>query len=317
MRGVLDGTTVDRIEVIDNVSRIIHPYREWQTFLETAVEPDLNIVISNTTEAGIRYVPEAYFEDVCPVEFPAKLCRWLYARYSNLKPETTTFMLPCELIEDNGDRLRECVLAYADYWSLAPGFTEYVRSRCHFANTLVDRIVSGRPAADSDLYGQLDFADELLTAAEPYHLWAIEADEALQAAFPLDRTAFNTVFTDDLEKYRTLKVRILNGLHILMVLTGLPEGVATVADYVAHPKWGPWLQRVLHEEIIPALPYPAPECKAYAEQVMDRFRNPFLHHQLSDIALNTEEKVRVRLEPTMAAYRAKFGRGPALLEEVV
>lgn len=328
VRGVLDGTTVDRVEVVDVVDRVIHPYRHWEAFLATATEPDLRVVVSNTTESGIRYVSEPYREDACPTEFPAKLCRWLYARYANQGTEiprrtnrrpaassdewtsSDILILPCELIEANGDRLKECILKYASDWQLAPGFTEWINASCYFANTLVDQIVSGKPAAGDPLYDLLEFPDELPVVAEPYHLWVIQADPAVRTAFPLDQTGFNAVFTDDLTKYRTLKVRILNGLHILMVLTGLPDGVETVADYVAHPEWGPWLSEVLNEEIIPSLDYDRGECEAYAEQVMDRFRNPFLNHRLADIALNKEDKVRVRVLPTVKAYKAKFGREP-------
>ena len=316
VRGMLDGERVDRLEFIDVVDRVVHPYREWAAFLASATAPELCVVVSNTTEAGIRFVPEDYRADVCPAEFPAKLCRWLQARFEGAGA-VPTYILPCELIEANGNRLREAVLAYADHWQLSAEFSTYVTEHCYFANTLVDRIVSGKPPAGSKLYARLPFPDQLLAVAEPYHLWAIAASPELRRAFPLDDSAFNAVFTDDLDKYRTLKVRILNGLHILMVLTGLPAGVETVGAYVADPTRAAWLERVLHEEIIPSLPYPEATCKAYAAEVMDRFRNPFLHHRLADIALNKTEKVQVRLLPTVEAYRARFGRAPSLLGEVL
>lgn len=319
-RGRLGGATVDEVAIMNNISQVIHPYREWRAFLASAAEPTLRTIVSNTTEAGIRYVPEPWVEDRCPQEFPAKLCRWLWARWRAMVPNTfgalgegqdsRVDILPCELVEGNGDRLRTCVHRYAADWNLPTGFVRWLDEHCTFANTLVDRIVSGKPAAGSPLHQRLTFADDLITVAEPYALWAIQNAGDLSRRFPLHHTSFGAVYADSLEQYRTLKVRILNGAHILMVATGLPTGIATVGEYLKHPEWGPWLETTLREEVLPTLPFSEQVKTDYLAAVLDRFRNPFLQHQLKDIALNRAAKWPVRIGPTLAFYRERGEQVP-------
>lgn len=308
VRGVAGGKTVDRTEVVDVVDRVVHPYREWAAFLATAAEPALDTVVSNTTEKGIRYVKTSWVENECPVEFPSKLCRWLYARYRALGSAGGVDVLPCELIAGNGQLLREYVLRHAADWDLPVEFTNWVRDHCVFTDTLVDRIVSGQPAPDDPAWSTLTFPDAIPAVAEPYALWAIADQSGLAERFPLDKTAFNAVYTTDLERYRALKVRVLNAGHILMVVTGVPAGLMTVADYLEDPDFELWLLRTLEGEILPTLPYPKAETKVYAAAVVERFRNPFLHHKLADINRNLAEKWRVRVQPSLDWY-AERGKG--------
>ncbi|MEM6395163.1 MAG: tagaturonate reductase [Bacteroidota bacterium] len=313
VKGFLDGQVVDEVQCIDVVDRVIQPYSAWDDFLATAADPSYRIVTSNTTESGIRFVPENLVAGVCPKEFPAKLCAWLYARWRAIPDSDPLYVLPCELLPDNGDELKKCVRAYSAHWSLPSAFLSWLEEACIFVNSLVDRIVSGRPDPVETAWDRIGERDELVAVAEPYLLWAIEDVTGLQELFPLHRTNFHAIFTKELDRYRRMKVRILNGSHILMVYTGIPAGIQTVAEYVDQPEWGAWLRRVLQEEILPVLPYPKEELDEYAKQVWDRFRNPFLHHKLADIALNKHDKWEVRIIPTVEDYYTEFGQGPPLI----
>lgn len=303
VRGLQDGEPVNRLELVDNVTGVLHPWRKWADFLASAEDPAINTVVSNTTESGIRFFPDDLAREEAPRGFPGFLCRWLQRKYASL-PDARVTLLPCELIVNNGDRLREMVLRYAEGWQLPEDFRNWIRSHGTFCNTLVDRIVSGFPADAAAIQEKLPFEDRLLTVAEPFSSWVIAGVGDSRLPFRSE----HLTLTDDLDKYRILKVRILNGLHILMVAMGLPAGIKTVREFVENDRWGAWLDDALREEIIPSLPYPTAECEAYAATVLERFRNPFLEHQLSSIALNKEDKFRVRVEPSIEAYEKEFGR---------
>jgi tagaturonate reductase len=193
-------------------------------------------------------------------------------------------------------------------WGLPDDFRAWLFDRCAWLNTLVDRIVTGTPA-DHPLLAE----DPLLIACEPYALWAIQRHP--RADVFLQHSA--VVWTNDVEPYFLRKVRILNGAHTALVIRAMPRGFTTVRQAVEDPEIGPWLERLLMEEVVPVLEGRVEQPADFARETLERFRNPFLEHRLSDIALHHETKVRVRLVPTRDEFRAKFGRNPPLLDELL
>lgn len=227
LRGIENGREVVSRRVVTCVADAFNPYAEWDRMLAYAVQPGLRFVVSNTTEAGIADVEEAFVEGNCPVSFPAKVAALLQARHKTLGggADTGLVFLPCELIENNGATLRQIVLHHAERWGLDAGFVKWVEIHCHFLNTLVDRIVPGFPKNEAEtLFGAWGYRDALAVAAEPFHVWVIEGPNQFAEELPLHKAGLNVVWTDDMQPYRTRKVRILNGAHTSSVLARLRHG---------------------------------------------------------------------------------------------
>ena len=314
-RGLAQGAAREEIRVVGAVSRALSAATEWDAVLKVARAPELRVVFSNTTEVGIALDEGDAAELSPPRSFPGKLTRFLYerARAFDYAPERGVVVVPCELIEDNGDRLREIVLALADRWALGAEFTDWLRAAVPFCNTLVDRIVPGAPSEDDTaaLQATLGYRDELLTACELYRLFVIEGDDALRTRLGFADADPGVVVTADARPYRERKVRLLNGAHTITVSLALLAGCETVRDAMTHELVGPFVRRVMLDEIAPTLQDPAAD--AFALAVLDRFANPYIRHALFDITLQATMKMRVRVVPIIERHVARTGRVPALL----
>ncbi|NIK71642.1 tagaturonate reductase [Paenibacillus sp. BK720] len=316
IRGLHEGELVDRRELISVFSDFIDPYQEWDRFLALAANPDLELVVSNTTEAGLVYQTSEWAPDQPVLSYPGKLTLLLYRRFEHFggDPAKGLLLLPCELVERNGDKLRDIVLQHASDWKLPEAFLAWIRKHNRFLNSLVDRIVTGFPAEEAnERYAEWGIKDLLLNAAEPYHIWAIEGEEELDERFPFVKAGLNVVWTNDLQSYQLRKVRILNGAHTWMAAYGLLKGLNEVREVIEHPEYGAQLREVVFNEIVPSVPLPEAEMKAYAEQVIERFANPYVRHKLIDIAMNSLSKFKVRLLPTLMAYHERTGDLPPLI----
>ena len=300
LRGVIGGKTVEEIEEISSVKGV-----DLAANLEKyATLPSLRFVVSNTTEAGIQYVKGEN-------TFPAKVLRLLKARHAAGLPGLV--FIPCELIEHNGDNLKKCVLQHlADAPDAA--LEAYVRNDCVFCSTLVDRIVAGRPDPESAARyeKQLGERDEVLVCGEPFHFFVIETPDGfdLERELPLRKAGVNVVYTPDMQPYRTRKVRFLNATHTTMVYLGLEKGFTEVAQCIADPEFNAFVRQVVFDEIFPTVDLPDAEKKEYAESVLERFANPFAHHQLKSIALNTIAKWKTRCLPVVCDYYRLNGKLP-------
>ena len=300
LRGVIGGKTVEEIEAISSVKGV-----DLAANLEKyATLPSLRFVVSNTTEAGIQYVKGEN-------TFPAKVLRLLKARHAAGLPGLV--FIPCELIEHNGDNLKKCVLQHlADAPDAA--LEAYVRNDCVFCSTLVDRIVAGRPDPESAARyeKQLGERDEVLVCGEPFHFFVIETPAGfdLERELPLRKAGVNVVYTPDMQPYRTRKVRFLNATHTTMVYLGLEKGFTEVAQCIADPEFNAFVRQVVFDEIFPTVDLPDAEKKEYAESVLERFANPFAHHQLKSIALNTIAKWKTRCLPVVCDYYRLNGKLP-------
>ena len=300
LRGVIGGKTVEEIEEISSVKGV-----DLAANLEKyATLPSLRFVVSNTTEAGIQYVKGEN-------TFPAKVLRLLKARHAAGLPGLV--FIPCELIEHNGDNLKKCVLQHlADAPDAA--LEAYVRNDCVFCSTLVDRIVAGRPDPESAARyeKQLGERDEVLVCGEPFHFFVIETPAGfdLERELPLRKAGVNVVYTPDMQPYRTRKVRFLNATHTTMVYLGLEKGFTEVAQCIADPEFNAFVRQIVFDEIFPTVDLPDAEKKEYAESVLERFANPFAHHQLKSIALNTIAKWKTRCLPVVCDYYRLNGKLP-------
>lgn len=306
LHGLNSADRVTQTTLITCVNRSIHPYQAFEAFLSLARQADIRFIVSNSTEHGIAFDLTCRFEDRPPAAFPAKLTRFLFERYRHFAGNTTKgcIVLPCELIEQNGDQLKQIILKYAALWQLGDEFADWITTSNVFCNTLVDRIVSGFPQHDSrKILEQLGFDDRLFVEGEAYHAWIIEAPSWFLSEFPVNQTNLNVHVVADIAPYRKMKVRILNGTHTAMVPLGCLLGLKTVSQVIEHPALGPFIHDLLLAEIVPSLVLD--EALPYAEAVFARFRNPVLQHQLQSIALNSLSKFKVRLLPSLIDYRMK------------
>ena len=299
MRGVEGVET----QVVDCCSRGIDPYADFDAYLALADDPNFRFILSNTTEAGICYTEEPRQPGKTSENFPAKVTELLYRRYKN--GLDGFIFLPCELIDRNGDALKAIILRYAAEWGLDEGFSAWVQERNHFCNTLVDRIVTGTP---KDV--NLGYEDEFVNASEYFHLWVIEGNKALAEELPFHKIGLNVLWTEDLERYRTRKVRILNGAHTSMVAFGLLNGMDTVKDCMDDKKMLSYVTRCVYDEIIPSMEMSKEELLPFADDVLKRFSNPYIEHHLADISLNSVSKFKVRVLPSLLDYHRKFGTVP-------
>lgn len=306
IRGIENEKSVYEQREINSVSRCVNPYEDYDAYLALAQNPDFRFIVSNTTEAGITFDESCKLDDRPALSFPGKLTQLLYERYRlNLKG---FIILPCELIDENADKLKECVFKYAELWGLEEDFTRWLNSENSFCNTLVDRIVTGYPESDAErIFEEIGHRDALLDTAEPYHLWAIEGD--FENELPLCEAGFNAVWTDDIKPYKKRKVRILNGAHTSMVFPALLCGINTVDEAVNDKDVSAFLMHFLNECAIPVADNQS-EYKAFANDVIQRFKNPFIRHQLRAIALNSVSKFNVRVLPTAKDYKDRFGFFP-------
>lgn len=305
LKGIEKGQEIQSKELITNVVKCINPYKDFERYLKLSEEDSLEFVISNTTEAGIAYMEGDTKEMSPPDSFPAKLTLFLYHRFNHFKgnPNKGLTIIPCELINHNADTLFNIIDKYIEDWHLEDSFKQWVHNSCTFHNTLVDRIVPGYPKEEIEQYNsQLHYQDKLIVAAEVFFLWVIEGDENLKNKLPFHKTELDVKIVQDMQPYRTRKVRILNGAHTTMVPFSILYGNQTVKETVDNQFTGNFVHHAIFEEINPTLPMQKEELEAFSNDVLDRFRNPFIKHQLSDIALNSISKFKVRVLPSLLAY---------------
>lgn len=309
LRGIENGEVINSCTEVKSISRGVNPYTDYAEYLKLAHNPDMRFIISNTTEAGIEYLGTESLDDAPPKSFPAKLTALLYERY---KAGLDGFILfCCELIDHNADFLKEYVIKYAKLWNLPDEFVNWIETKNHFCNTLVDRICTGYPKDEAqELCRELGCEDRLINTAEIFHLWVIEGN--YEDEFPLKKAGINVIWTNDVTPYKKRKVRILNGAHTSMVLAARMYGLSTVGECLKDEKVSATLKKALFEEIVPTLGN-TEEDISFANAVLERFANPFVKHQLLSIALNSVSKFKARVLPTILEYNEKFGKLPKCL----
>ena len=316
LRGVQAGKTVEKKEIVSCISRSLNPYTQYDDYLACARNPELRVIVSNTTEAGIVFRAEDKLEDKPPVSYPAKLTQFLYERFrTNGESNAKGFIiLPCELIERNGDNLKKCALQTAENWNLPQPFITWLTAQNEFGNTLVDRIVTGYPKDEaSGIFEKLGYQDDMLDTGEIFHFWVIEASKKCAEELPFTQVGLDVVWTDNMTPYRDRKVRILNGAHTMTVLAAYLAGKDTVGECMHEEPIRTFMQRGIYDEIIPTLDLPKQDLESFAAAVTERFSNPFIKHYLLSIALNSTSKFKARILPSIKQYVQRKGQLPPRL----
>lgn len=305
VKGIRKEEFVSQQFKVDVIQRVVNPNQDLEAFLSEANNPDLQFIISNTTEAGIKFSSEDSTLETIASTFPGKLTQLLFKRFQH-KLDNTLLILPTELIPQNGAELKSCILKYTEHWSLPVEFTTWLNAHVTFCSTLVDRIVSGFPKKPKEtVFAELGYIDELVVEAEWFHLWVIEGPRWIEEVLPFKKAGLNVIYTHDLRPYQLRKVRILNGAHTCMACVGYLAGLNTVREAIEHPIVGRYIKRMIYDDIMPQIPGDLLELEQYAEEVINRFRNPAIDHQLISISLNSFSKFNARVVPSLLAQLDK------------
>lgn len=310
------GEAVSDARLIRSVNREINVYQDYDAFLKLAHNPEIRFVFSNTTEAGISYHVGDKFEDAPAVSYPAKLTRLLFERFKQFEGAVDKgwVIIPCELIDYNGEALQELVLRYAQEWALPTAFTQWLNAANTFCSTLVDRIVTGYPLDEAAaIETQLGYKDAFLDTAEHFYLFVIQGPAWIAKELRLDKYPLNVLIVDDIKPYKARKVAILNGAHTALVPVAWLAGLNTVGEAMNDAEVCRFVEKTIGEEIIPVLDLPRDELLSFAEAVTTRFQNPYIQHQLLSIALNGMTKFRTRILPQLLAGQQATGKLPARL----
>lgn len=313
LQGIEEGKAVDSIEMVDVISRGINPYTDFESYLKLAEQPEMRFIISNTTEAGIAFDPECSFDDKPALSYPGKLVQLLYHRYEYFKGDTGKgfIILPCELIFKNGEHLKECIYQYIELWQLGEGFRNWFETACGVYCTLVDRITPGYPRdTAAQLTERIGIEDKLLDKAEIFHLWVIEAPQEVAEEFPADKAGLHVLFVPDEAPYHERKVTLLNGPHTVLSPVGYLSGLDTVRECCEDGLIGKFVNKVMYDELLPTLNLPEDELVKFADDVKNRFVNPFVKHFVTSIMLNSFPKYKTRDLPGLKTYLERKGELP-------
>jgi len=302
LEGIKDKQPVKEIDLVKCIMDALNPYSQYAEYEKLFLSEELEMIISNTTEAGIRYEEGDDLNALPPKSFPAKMTALLHKRYQKFDgaADKGLLIICCELIEDNGSTLREYVIKHAEANNLGSDFINWVKNHNHFYDTLVDRIVPGFPRENIDeIKAEIGFNDNLVVKGEYFHVWAIGGDPVIKEKFPLDKAGLNVLFMDDIKDFRAKKVRILNGSHTAMVPVALQLGCQTVMDAFNTPEVEKYINEMVAQEVLPVINEDPAELKEFAAHILERFYNPYLKHYLKDISLNSISKWETRDYPTV------------------
>ena len=313
LQGLDNGEPVNSLTKIDVISRALNAYTQTDEFMQLAEQPEMRFVISNTTEAGIAFDPACKLSDKPASSYPGKLTQLLYHRFCHFQGDMSKGLIvfPCELIFLNGHKLKECILQYIDLWELGDEFKHWFLNACGVYATLVDRIVPGFPRKEIDsIKAKLDYDDNMVVQGEFFHLWVIEAPATIADEFPADKAGLNVLFVPSEEPYHERKVTLLNGPHTVLSPVAFLSGINIVRDACQHPVVGQYIKKVMCEELMETLNLPKEELQKFAADVLERFVNPFVDHQVTSIMLNSFPKYETRDLPGLKTYLARKGELP-------
>lgn len=302
LQGLQNGKTERVHEVIDVLEDYLNPFTDYAKYLDYAKSTDLEFIISNTTEAGIAFDPTDTDFSVTPKSYPGKLLAFLKARYDYFNGDLTKGLeiIPCELIDYNGDTLKHVLVELANNNKMDQKFIEWVTKANRFYNTLVDRIVPGYPRnEDKKLWENLGYIDNNMVVGEIFHLWVIDGPKGLEAKLPAPKAGLNVLFVDSIKPYKERKVKILNGSHTCLVPVSYLSGIDTVRETIEDQQLGKFVKEFIFNEVVPTINIPQDQMISYANSVLERYSNPFVRHELMSIALNSVTKYKTRILPTV------------------
>lgn len=315
-KGIENGIVVERQMINASVSRVINANTDWEQILSCAENKAMNIVISNTTEVGIQLVANEDVKHSPPSSFPGKLTAFLYRRFQtfNGSEESGMHIVPTELITDNGTKLRDIVIALAEQNQLGDAFIDWVKNKNTFCNTLVDRIVPGKPNSKDmeQLNAKNGYTDDLYCDTEVFSLWAIEGDEKTKEVLSFAQCDSNIVIQPDINLFRELKLRLLNATHTFNCGLAYLSGINLTRDAMLDEHYAPFVKQIMNIEIASSIPYEIEEKMKvdFSNKVFERFCNPYINHQWISITAQYTFKMKMRCLPLIKQYYKLFNSIP-------
>lgn len=315
VRGIDAGTEIKENIISSSISRVLSAQSSWPEVLKCAANPEMKIIISNTTEVGIALVNEPVSGNP-PSSFPAKLLSFLYERYNKLGggEETGTIIIPTELIVDNGKKLQSILNDLAEFNNLGDEFISWLNNANTFCSSLVDRIVPGKPSDEirSEIEKTFGFKDELMIMAEVYRLWAIQGDDKVREVLSFAGSDEGVIIQPDIDIYRELKLRMLNGTHTLSCGLAVLAGFETVKDAMKDGDMSEFIASLMLDEIASGIPYHLDPgtASAFGKKVLDRFRNPSIDHKWISITMQYSSKMKMRNVPVLIKYFQDHDQAP-------
>ena len=315
VRGLEGGKTVEENIINSSISRVLSAKDEWSEILQCAHNPNMQIIISNTTEVGIQLVQDDIHR-LPPVSFPGKLLAFLLERYKAFDGSRDSGMVivPTELILDNGKKLESIVLELAHLNGLDDTFIQWLENCNYFCSSLVDRIVPGKPdsAIRENLEKTFGYKDELLTMSEVYRLWAIEGDEHIKSVLTFASVDEGVVIAPDINLFRELKLRMLNGTHTLSCGLAYLAGFGTVKQAMDDAGMQTFISRLMLNEIATGIPYDVEHgvSQTFGSKVLDRFANPNIEHHWINITMQYTSKMKMRNVPVILKYAERVKAVP-------
>jgi tagaturonate reductase len=317
VQGIDKGKTVKEYHVNSAVSRVLTATKEWDKILALATSSSLQVVISNTTEVGISLVNESV-RNTCPQSYPGKLTGFLFERFYKA-PHLETVVIPTELIVDNGTKLQEICKQLARFNELGEAFLDWLDTNVFFCNSLVDRIVPGKPNAtiQLEIENELGYQDNLLCMAEAYNLWAIEGNEKIKSILTFEKVNEGVIIAPSIEIFRELKLRLLNGTHTLTCGLAFLNGKNLVRENMGDSQGSEHVKNLMLNELALALPafIQKSEYDTFGNDVLNRFKNPFIDHKLLDITVQYTAKMVMRNIPLLKVYYERFEKAPELFSK--
>ena len=315
VRGLENGKTIEENIINSSISRVLSAKDEWSEILKCAHNPHMQVIISNTTEVGIQLVQDDIHR-LPPVSFPGKLLAFLLERYKAFDGSRQSGMVivPTELIPDNGKKLESIVLELAHQNVLDDTFIQWLENCNYFCSSLVDRIVPGKPDAAfrEGLEKKFGFKDDLLIMSEVYRLWAIEGGEHIKSVLTFASVDEGVVIAPDINLFRELKLRMLNGTHTLSCGLAYLAGFGTVKQAMDDAQMQTFISQLMLNEIATGIPYEVePGVSAsFGSKVLDRFANPNIEHHWINITMQYTSKMKMRNVPVILKYAERIKAVP-------
>ena len=314
LQGLDQGETVNSLELVDVITRSLNPYNQFDEYMKLAEQPEMRFVFSNTTEAGIAFDDSCKLDDAPASSYPGKLTQLLYHRFKTFDgaEDKGLLIFPCELIFHNGTELKKTIHQYIELWNLGDEFLNWFDNSCGVYSTLVDRIVPGYPRETiGEIHEKIQFEDNLVVQGEIFHLFVIEAPKSVEEEFPASKAGLNVLFVPDEKPYHERKVTLLNGPHTVLAPVGYLSGLNIVKECLSDEVMSKFIYMVMYKELLTTLDLPEDELKKFADAVVERFNNPFVHHLLTSIMLNSFAKYKTRDLPSLKKYLERTGELPA------
>lgn len=319
IRGYKNNELIHSYHLNGSINQTIDANYQWDEVLQLAHSPNLNIIVSNTTETGISISPTDDISNKIPESYPAKLLALLHERFTYFQGGTDKgyIIIPTELVSNNGVYLKNLVITLATKWNYSNAFVDWIQNHNHFCNSLVDRIVTGKPSSQKMAIHleHLQYEDDLLIECEPYLLWAIEGNHYVQQQLSFATPNSGVYVENSIEKYKELKLRLLNGTHSFACAKAINSGFTYVREAMSNTDFRTWIYDLIHKEIAPTLNYNSQEVTEFANNVLNRFSNPYIDHKWQDISLNYTQKMGFRNVENIIRYYKKYNAIPVKMAE--